>query len=275
MNTSEAAAEARVTLTTIRAWARRGVIAARKTAGRWDIDADSLAHRIAIGRRTSRMTEQPMYRVDEVQVVQYGKERTAWRIVRTDGTPAGYGRDSDHRIAHADFFKPETAEFYAKFYENTPSGYYLELKPPRANAMFSTSQWIVTGSHGEDPDTLKMYLDADRDGAIPIIDILIGWVTRHAEGAAQRIADKAERDAVAAAEAVVREARESHLAAIRRQKGELATPRQVEFILQLLAARERSGEGGGFFNGPTDRVGIEELSKGEASLYIDSLKGDY
>ena len=33
--------------------------------------------------------------------------------------------------------------------------------------------------------------------------------------------------------------------------------------------------GGGFFSGPTDRAGIEELSKREASMYITSLKGDY
>ncbi|MEW2415268.1 hypothetical protein AB0953_16355 [Streptomyces sp. NPDC046866] len=51
MNTSTAAAEAKVTVATIRTWARRGVIAATKTAGRWVIDATSLARRIAIGAR--------------------------------------------------------------------------------------------------------------------------------------------------------------------------------------------------------------------------------
>ncbi|MFD8577175.1 helix-turn-helix domain-containing protein [Streptomyces virginiae] len=51
MNTTTAAAEAKVTVATIRTWARRGVIAAVKTAGRWVIDATSLARRIAIGAR--------------------------------------------------------------------------------------------------------------------------------------------------------------------------------------------------------------------------------
>lgn len=51
MNTTAAATEAHVTTATIRTWARRGVIAATKTAGRWVIDATSLAHRIAIGAR--------------------------------------------------------------------------------------------------------------------------------------------------------------------------------------------------------------------------------
>lgn len=56
MNTTAAALEAHVTADTIRTWARRGVIAATKTAGRWIIDAASLARRITIGamRRTTR-----------------------------------------------------------------------------------------------------------------------------------------------------------------------------------------------------------------------------
>lgn len=59
MNTSSAAIQAHVTADTIRAWCRRGVIAAVKTAGRWAIDATSLAHRIAIDamkRRTRKET---------------------------------------------------------------------------------------------------------------------------------------------------------------------------------------------------------------------------
>ncbi|MBB5110107.1 hypothetical protein [Streptomyces spectabilis] len=55
----------------------------------------------------------------------------------------------------------------------------------------------------------------------------------------------------------------------------MATPRQADYILQLLALRERLGEEGGFMTGPTTRAGIEELSKAGASAYIDSLKGSY
>ncbi|MFF1341156.1 hypothetical protein ACFVYT_25085 [Streptomyces sp. NPDC058290] len=54
MNTTAAATEAHVTVATIRTWARRGVIAATKTAGKWVIDAASLARRIAIGARKAR-----------------------------------------------------------------------------------------------------------------------------------------------------------------------------------------------------------------------------
>lgn len=51
MNTTAAAAQAKVTVATIRTWCRTGVIAATKTAGRWVIEAASLARRIAIGNR--------------------------------------------------------------------------------------------------------------------------------------------------------------------------------------------------------------------------------
>lgn len=54
MNTTAAAAEAQVTVATIRTWCRRGVIAAAKTAGRWVIDTVSLARRIAIGAMRTR-----------------------------------------------------------------------------------------------------------------------------------------------------------------------------------------------------------------------------
>ncbi|MFC8723785.1 hypothetical protein [Streptomyces bacillaris] len=55
----------------------------------------------------------------------------------------------------------------------------------------------------------------------------------------------------------------------------LATDRQVDYILRLLTARRRSGEGGGFFDGPTDRAGIEQLTRADASTYINSLTGNY
>lgn len=54
MNTTAAALQANVTAATIRAWCRRGVIAATKAAGRWTIDTASLAARIAIGAMRSR-----------------------------------------------------------------------------------------------------------------------------------------------------------------------------------------------------------------------------
>jgi hypothetical protein len=54
-----------------------------------------------------------------------------------------------------------------------------------------------------------------------------------------------------------------------------ATPRQVDYIFNLLAQRAASGVAGGFMTGPTDRAGIEAMTKSEASIYITSLTEDY
>jgi hypothetical protein len=55
----------------------------------------------------------------------------------------------------------------------------------------------------------------------------------------------------------------------------LATEAQVNYIIRLLDQRRRTGEGGGFYSGPTGRPQIAALTRQEASLYIRSLKGDY
>jgi hypothetical protein len=55
----------------------------------------------------------------------------------------------------------------------------------------------------------------------------------------------------------------------------MATPRQVDYIMSLLDRRERNGDGGGFMYGPTDRAGVERMTRAEASLYITSLKEEY
>src|SRR5690554_6301750 len=54
MDTATAAAQAGVTVATIRAWCRIGAIVACKKAGRWCIDAASLAYRISLGVRKPR-----------------------------------------------------------------------------------------------------------------------------------------------------------------------------------------------------------------------------
>ncbi|EGX60122.1 hypothetical protein SZN_09376 [Streptomyces zinciresistens K42] len=58
---------------------------------------------------------------------------------------------------------------------------------------------------------------------------------------------------------------------------ETATPDQIRTILDLLRRQARDGEAGtvGFFKGPTDRDGIATLTRTEADLYIDSLRGEY
>ncbi|MCX4606791.1 helix-turn-helix domain-containing protein [Streptomyces anulatus] len=67
MNTTAAAQTANVTPATIRTWARRGVIAATKTAGRWIIDTASLARRIEIGAR--RLVRKVVYSVETMVAI--------------------------------------------------------------------------------------------------------------------------------------------------------------------------------------------------------------
>jgi hypothetical protein len=56
MNTAAAATTAGVTVPTVRLWARTGVIAAIKQAGRWVIDESSLRYRIALATLKTRTT---------------------------------------------------------------------------------------------------------------------------------------------------------------------------------------------------------------------------
>lgn len=59
LTTTAAATQAHVTTATIRTWCRRGAIAAIKTAGRWIIDASSLARRITIGTWRNTVAASP------------------------------------------------------------------------------------------------------------------------------------------------------------------------------------------------------------------------
>lgn len=54
MDTTTAALQANVTTATIRAWCRIGAVAAAKVAGKWAIEAASLARRITLGKKTTK-----------------------------------------------------------------------------------------------------------------------------------------------------------------------------------------------------------------------------
>lgn len=88
MNTTAAATQARVTVATIRTWCRRGAVTATKQAGRWIIDAASLARRIEIGTR--RMTD-PTHGIPEHHLNEIRTARPA-RPHQTRRTPALNGR---------------------------------------------------------------------------------------------------------------------------------------------------------------------------------------
>jgi hypothetical protein len=70
MDTTAAAAEAQVTVDTVRTWCRIGAVAALKQAGRWVIDTASLARRIAIGaRRVARKAKKAVFSVDTMTAI--------------------------------------------------------------------------------------------------------------------------------------------------------------------------------------------------------------
>jgi hypothetical protein len=277
MNTTAAASTAGVTVATVRTWCRKGVVAAAKAGGRWVIDAASLAYRISLGKKAS---------MDKYEITETVKSwgTTYYTVTRTDGTPTE-GIGSDSRIWHASYVQRADAELVCEYLNSTPAEYRItkEQYSGRRIGEGHGCYWKITGRRAGDPRELKATIDSDRKvseiniaaGRPRIVDSLIYSALQHAEDADERIAKKAEADAVEAAEQAVRQARADQLAEIERTRGPLATPRQIDFILQLLAKREITGEGGGFYYGPKDRAGLEAMTKAEASVYIDSLKGDY
>lgn len=76
MNTTAAATTAGVTIPTVRSWARNGVIAAVKTAGRWVIDETSLRYRIALAALKARRTAKPVVYSIETMVAIGGNRWT-------------------------------------------------------------------------------------------------------------------------------------------------------------------------------------------------------
>ena len=82
---------------------------------------------------------------------------------------------------------------------------------------------------------------------------------RIAKRAAARKAEKAEKSAATKAPAPT--------------AVDLATPRQVEYIMALID--RGAHEEGGFYSGPTTREKVAMMDRKSASLYIDSLKGSY
>lgn len=88
-----------------------------------------------------------------------------------------------------------------------------------------------------------------------------------AGGAADEAQERRERDA---------KARREYLAALADERGPLATSRQIRYIMDLLSERDGNPMAeGGFYSGPTTRAGIAEMTRRDASAYINSLTGNY
>lgn len=263
MDTTTAAEKAKVSVRTIQRWCQRGIITAAKTAGRWVIESASLLRKITPKRST-------MTRIEK------------------HATDLGWTRTTQHRLHYrrrgfthkVDYSHRGDAEFHAAVLEGTPETYDVARLSHPAQSLHNGYYWKLTSHDSSDSKPLDFRIDVDSPFSDssewqPVADRMIHAALQHAEGAPERRAQKSEGDAIASAESTVRQARQQQLAEREREAGPLATPRQVDYILTLLSERQRSGEGGGFYSGPTDRAGIEMMSRREASLYITSLKGDY
>lgn len=176
---------------------------------------------------------------------------TGWEATDTTGTI------QLHRYA-----TQALAEFAAQVLNALPEGYVLRRVAKPARGMKRGFTWIIEG-HG---------WSAKRDESPALLpEHLIRDVAEHAAGAPARDA----KAVIAAAEAVAEQAHRQELADMATVHGPRATPKQVDYIMTLLAARARLGEGGGFMTGPTDRAGVERMAREDASAYINSLKGEY
>lgn len=198
------------------------------------------------------------YEVTDTTHRMLGKDVTRYAVTRIDHGPKPYDKSYSER---------SIAEAHVAMVNAIPEGYSIERSTYPARSGRTGYVWRLR-THTEDPRPLRGDYDEAEYGLGRIVELVTRLVRDHAAGAPERIAKaEAERERASAAEA-----RRNELIA---RKGELATPRQISYILRLLSEREYSGEGGGFFMGPTDPDQVAELSKREASNYIDSLTGRY
>ncbi|MEU9760303.1 hypothetical protein [Streptomyces sp. NPDC047987] len=97
MNTATAAATAKVTVATIRGWARNGVVAATKVAGRWVIDTASLARRIAIGAMKKPAKKLIAFTIDTMTAIGGQRwQKNGMDRVYLNGFQAVPGLELDH-----------------------------------------------------------------------------------------------------------------------------------------------------------------------------------
>lgn len=114
-----------------------------------------------------------------------------------------------------------------------------------------------------DRDRFRFATQAEAEAAIPAAaEFLAKRAQAAAERRAQQAAKQAETDAVFAAATAPAPTAPA-----------LATERQVDYIMTLIA--RGAHEEGGFLSGPTTRQDVATLTRREASTYIDSLTGRY
>lgn len=241
MDTTAAAAQAKVTVDTIRTWCRTGVIAATKTAGRWIINAASLARRIRLSPRKATTVDMPWptdhpdrelltEAADAGVTVQDLYDAVGERAI-TSGTRAFSRRDED-RVRGL-----------------------IETRQRRTALLDELAH--LCGCLGHDATKKRAAADAkltDRELAD-----MVSKTRAYAKAQAIDIRTQAEKDRAAG-------------------KGP-ATDRQINYLADLLNARRRSGEEGGFApigvyyraDGRVNMDKLRSLTSAHASELISSL----
>lgn len=249
--TTAAAAQANVTVATIRTWCRRNVIAAIKQAGRWVIDTASLAHRIAIGQRKIRVTQPPIHLTSRTTIV--------------PGHPGAVGPVNVLRAAY------ETGQQVTLDGKFAGERVYLgHSRQTYGDAGITLETIGLDRELGEAPGfpgvQAAVYLvDLTRLDDAPQLAAMVrqveGRTTARAAAAEQRAADEEDRH-------LNREDEESPMT----QQQPRATDRQVNYIMRLISDLSDSDFGLEFYDGPTQRGEIEALSQPQASTLIENLK---
>lgn len=155
MNTTTAATEAHVTVATIRVWCRRGVIAATKTAGRWVIDAASLAHRIALAalKRPARP-----FQLTADHILSLGGRR--WQ---KNGMDRIYLNDwTEHAGIDIDYYKSGNICYAAIDGRSVANGRISSIVGTVANVYFDNADGLLHVKHyGADAVEVR-FLDGQR-----------------------------------------------------------------------------------------------------------------
>jgi hypothetical protein len=137
MNTA-AALQARVTAVTIRTWCRTGVVAAVKLAGRWKVNAASLARRIAIGARKTPVTLQKAAAMSEYPYAQAEFLRVDFcvRVHRFDNA-----RDMPSEVFRRAFTSAELAS-------GKVNSKFTDITRAACETALADAGWTITGDWG-------------------------------------------------------------------------------------------------------------------------------
>jgi hypothetical protein len=231
---------------------------ARATQVRETLETDEPEQHFRVYRRdvSSREVSRTLrpgdarWHVVEFTLRRYGTERTRWAVLPIDKSDVPSYEDG--------FGERETAEALCDLLHRLPEGYTARAEMRRQDGE------MVLHFHVSCPEP-------DRKWTVfrPVdqADILVRDAEADAAGAEERARAKAEREAEQRAAEQQRRDEEAWVL----KHGPRITAAQQEYVVNLRARLEELG-GGDTVEGPTDRVGIYQLTKVQASAYIDALK---